>query len=97
VRSNDYARNPVDHGAWLYACDDGEQVLIVQPTPCRITCSASNPTSREFSTSFKLPLMASLAGDASLYHRVHCHRTGGDRSRWRGAAVADPGKAFGNQ
>ena len=27
VRSNDYYRQPVDPGAWLYACDDGEQIL----------------------------------------------------------------------
>jgi glyoxylase-like metal-dependent hydrolase (beta-lactamase superfamily II) len=27
VRSNDFARQPVDPGAWLYACDDGEQIL----------------------------------------------------------------------
>ena len=27
VRSNDFSRQPVDPGAWLYACDDGEQIL----------------------------------------------------------------------
>ena len=26
VRSNDYLRQPVDHGAWLYACGAGEQI-----------------------------------------------------------------------
>ena len=27
VRSNDFFRQPADHGAWLYACDDGEQII----------------------------------------------------------------------
>src|SRR4029077_20992625 len=27
VRSNDFSRLPLDPGSWLYACDDGEQIL----------------------------------------------------------------------
>ena len=42
VRSNDFYRQPVDPGAWLYACDDGEQILDRPETTCRTTCSGSS-------------------------------------------------------
>ena len=31
VRSTDFARQPIDHQTWLFACDDGEQILDRAP------------------------------------------------------------------
>ena len=67
VRSNDYARQPVDHGAWLYACDDGEQILDRPDDFVPHYLFGKQPYAREFSQKYKLPLMASLAGQASVY------------------------------
>ncbi len=48
VRSNDYSRNPVDHGAWLYACDDGEQILDRAPDVVPNYLFGKQPYAKEY-------------------------------------------------
>ena len=67
VRSQDYARQPVDHGAWLYACDDGEQILGRAPDVVPNFLFGRQPFVREFSQKYNLPLAASLMGPPSMY------------------------------
>ena len=67
VRSNDYARQPVDHGAWLYACDDGEQILDRAPDYVPHYLFGKQPFAREFAKKYNLPVAASLMGAASMY------------------------------
>ena len=64
VRSNDYVRQPVDHGAWLYACDDGEQILDRAPDYVPHYLFGKQPFAREFAKKYNLPLAASLMGAA---------------------------------
>jgi cyclase len=67
VRSNDFVRQPVDHGAWLYACDDGEQILDRAPDYVPHYLFGKQPFAREFAEKYNLPLAASLMGAASIY------------------------------
>ena len=67
VRSNDYLRQPVDHGAWLYACDDGEQILDRAPDYVPHYLFGKQPFAREFAQKYKLPVAASLMGAATMY------------------------------
>ena len=67
VRSNDYSRQPVDHGAWLYACDDGEQILDRAPDYVPHYLFGKQPFAREFAQKYSLPVAASLMGAASMY------------------------------
>jgi glyoxylase-like metal-dependent hydrolase (beta-lactamase superfamily II) len=67
VRTNDFARQPVDPGAWLYACDDGEQVLDRPDDSVPNYLFGKQPYVREFSTRYKLPLAASLLGGVTMY------------------------------
>jgi glyoxylase-like metal-dependent hydrolase (beta-lactamase superfamily II) len=67
VRSNDYYRQPVDPGAWLYACDDGEQILDRPPDYVPHYLFGRQPYAREFASRHQLPLEASLLGAASMY------------------------------
>ncbi|MSO30528.1 MAG: MBL fold metallo-hydrolase [Acidobacteria bacterium] len=67
VRSNDYSRQPVDHGAWLYACDDGEQILDRKPDYVPHYLFGKQPFAREFAQKYSLPVAASLMGAASMY------------------------------
>jgi cyclase len=67
VRSNDYARVPVDHQAWLYACDDGEQILDRAPDYVPHYLFGKQPYVREFSQKYNLPLAASVMGAPSMY------------------------------
>ena len=50
MRTTDFSRQPIDHGSWLFACEDGEQVSTARPTTCRIICSAKTPFSRRCAT-----------------------------------------------
>jgi len=67
VRSNDFSRQPVDPGAWLYACDDGEQILDRPKDYVPNYPFGKQPFAREFSTRNKLPLAASLLGGVTMY------------------------------
>ena len=67
VRSNDYYRQPVDPGAWLYACDDGEQILDRPADAIPHYLFGQQPYAREFSGRYKLPLAASLLGGVTMY------------------------------
>ena len=60
-------RQPVDHGAWLYACDDGEQILDRAPDYVPHYLFGKQPFAREFAKKYNLPLAASLMGAASMY------------------------------
>lgn len=67
VRSNDFYRQPVDPGAWLYACDDGEQVLDRRPDDVPHYLFGKQPFVREFSERYGLPPAASLLGAVTMY------------------------------
>ena len=67
VRSSDFARQPVDPGAWLYACDDGEQILDRADDFVPHYLFGKQPFVREFSTRYKIPLAAGLLGAVTMY------------------------------
>jgi len=67
VRSSDYYRQPVDPGAWLYACDDGEQILDRPDDSVPHYLFGKQPFVREFATRYKLPLAAALLGGVTMY------------------------------
>src|SRR5688572_25493664 len=71
VRSTDFARLPVDPGAWLYACDDSEQVLDRPEDDVPNYLFGQQPFVREFATRYKLPLAASLLGGVTMYPELN--------------------------
>jgi glyoxylase-like metal-dependent hydrolase (beta-lactamase superfamily II) len=67
VRSNDYVRQPGDHHAWLYACDDGEEIVGRAPDAVPSYPLGKQPFAKEYSDRYKLPFVASLSGAESMY------------------------------
>jgi glyoxylase-like metal-dependent hydrolase (beta-lactamase superfamily II) len=67
VRSNDYFRQIVDHGSWLYACDDGEQILDRAPDVVPNYPFGKQAYAKEYSERHKVPLAASLLGAPTMY------------------------------
>src|SRR5690606_16087132 len=67
VRSNDYYRQPVDPGAWLYACDDGEQILDRREDEVPHYLFGKQPYVKEFAARYRLPPAASLLGSLTMY------------------------------
>ena len=71
VRSNDYYRQPVDPGAWLYACDDGEQILDRPEDAVPHYLFGKQPYVREFGARYKIPLAAGLLGGVTMYPELN--------------------------
>src|SRR5579862_9139334 len=67
VRSNDFYRSPSDHHSWLYACDDGEQVVGRAPDSVPNYLFGKQPFAKEFAQRYKLPLIAGMGGPESMY------------------------------
>src|SRR5678816_271564 len=67
VRSNDYYRTPIDHGTWLYACDDSEQIVGRAPDVVPHYDFGKQPYAREYSERHKLPLGVAWTGAPSMY------------------------------
>jgi len=67
VRSNDYFRQVNDHHGWLYACDDGEQILDRPADKVPNYLFGQQPYADEFAKVYKLPLIAGVGGAESVY------------------------------
>jgi glyoxylase-like metal-dependent hydrolase (beta-lactamase superfamily II) len=67
VRSDDFFRQPTDHGAWLYACDDGEQIIGRAPDVVPNYPFGAQPFAKEYSQKYKIPLLSGIAGAPSIY------------------------------
>jgi glyoxylase-like metal-dependent hydrolase (beta-lactamase superfamily II) len=67
VRSNDYVRQPGDHHAWLYACDDGEEITGRAPDVVPNYLFGKQPFAKEYSEKYKIPLIATFEGAESMY------------------------------
>lgn len=67
LRTTDMARSIRNPDAWLYACDDGEQVVgrPVDQVPGYLY--GKNPYLREFSKKYDIPLIGALGGPETLY------------------------------
>lgn len=62
VRSTDFARQPIDHQTWLFACDDGEQILDRAPDRVPNYAFGENPFVGEVRDRHKIPMAAYLGG-----------------------------------
>ena len=67
-KSVTFLRKDDDPGAWLYACDDGEQILSRSHDPTEVPYYAwgKHPFEREFSQKFQVPLRAALGGPETI-------------------------------
>ena len=62
VRTTDFFRQPSDHQSWLFACDDGEQILGRAPEDVPNYLFGENPFVKEFGDKYRVPLAAYLGG-----------------------------------
>jgi cyclase len=67
MRTTDMTRTTRDPEAWLYACDDGEQVLGRANDQVPSYLFGQNPYLREFSDKYHIPLLAALGGAETSY------------------------------
>jgi cyclase len=65
IRTTDFFRQPLDHQNWLFACDDGEQILGRAPDDVPNYAFGENPFVKEFGDKVRIPLSAHLGGPES--------------------------------
>ncbi|HEX5230213.1 MAG TPA: hypothetical protein VFW44_21020, partial [Bryobacteraceae bacterium] len=66
-RTYTLGRNIKEPDAWLYACDDGEQILGRREDQVESYFWGRHPFLREFAQKHKIPLLATLGGSETMY------------------------------
>jgi glyoxylase-like metal-dependent hydrolase (beta-lactamase superfamily II) len=69
-RTYTLARNAKEPDAWLYACDDGEQILGRREDQVESYAWGQHPFLREFADSKHIPLIATLGGPETMYPEI---------------------------
>jgi len=69
TKTSQLSRYIKDPGAWLYACDDGEQILSRSQDPTEVPnyLWGHHPALREYSEKHKVPLLGALGGAETMY------------------------------
>src|SRR5215471_9554344 len=67
TRTYTLMRNAKEPDGWLYACDDGEQILGRREDQVESYLWGRHPFLREFADSKKIPLLATLGGPETMY------------------------------
>ncbi len=67
IRSTELIRSSRDPDSWLYACDDGEQIVGRADDQVPHYLFGQYPYLREYSDRFKVPLLAALGGADTMY------------------------------
>ena len=67
IRTTDFYRQPTDHQSWLFACDDGEQILGRAADVVPNYLFGEHPFLKEYEKKYKVPLAASLGGVETGY------------------------------
>jgi glyoxylase-like metal-dependent hydrolase (beta-lactamase superfamily II) len=66
-RTYTLVRNVKEPDAWLYACDDGEQILNRPEDQVESYQWGQHPFLREFSEKYQVPLLGTLGGPETMY------------------------------
>src|SRR5439155_1415720 len=67
IRTTELIRSSRDPDSWLYACDDGEQIVGRADDQVPHYLFGQYPYLREYSERFKVPLLAALGGPETMY------------------------------
>ena len=67
IRSTDMRRYVTNPDAWLYACDDGEQVIGRPDDQVPGYLFGANPYVREYADKYGIPLLGAMGGPESIY------------------------------
>lgn len=67
IRTSDMVRYAKDPDAWLYACDDGEQIVGRRDDQVPSYLFQQNPYLREFADKYRIPLLGALGGPETIY------------------------------
>jgi len=67
IRTSEIVRYTKDPDAWLYACDDGEQIVGRRDDQVPGYLFGKNPYLREFADKYRIPPLGALGGPETMY------------------------------
>jgi len=67
VKTTDFFRQPIDHQAWLFPCDDSDQIAGRAPDDVPNYLFGQNPFVNEYGTTHQVPLLGHLGGPDTIY------------------------------
>ncbi len=67
IRTTDFYRQPTDPGAWLFPCDDGEQIAGRAPDQVPNYLFGAHPYLDEYAEKNQVPLIGALGGEETMY------------------------------
>jgi glyoxylase-like metal-dependent hydrolase (beta-lactamase superfamily II) len=70
VRTTDFFRQHADHQSWLFACDDGEQILGRAQDSVPNYLFGENPFIKEYGDKYHVPAAAYLGGAETAYPEI---------------------------
>ena len=93
LRTSDMRRLDREPDAWLYACDDGEQIVGRPVDQVPHYLFGKNPYLREYSDKYKLQLLSSLGGPEVVYPEFSAKLTDTAAAEAAARAMLVPSKA----
>ena len=74
IKTTDFFRQPVDPGAWLFPCDDGEEVFGRAPDQVPNYLFGAHPYLDEYAKRYGVPLLGALGGAETMYGEFEAKR-----------------------
>ena len=91
IRTTDFYRQPVDPGAWLFPCDDSEQIVGRAPDQVPSYLFGKHPYLDEYSKKNQVPLIGALGGVETLYREFESKLASVSDAKARELTVPVPG------
>jgi glyoxylase-like metal-dependent hydrolase (beta-lactamase superfamily II) len=91
IRTTDFYRQPTDPGAWLFPCDDGEQIFGRAPDQVPNYLFGKHPFLDEYAKKNQVPLIGALGGSETLYREFEAKLTANTDAQARELTHPTPG------
>jgi glyoxylase-like metal-dependent hydrolase (beta-lactamase superfamily II) len=91
IRTTDFYRNPTDPGAWLFPCEDSEQVTGRAPDQVPNYLFGEHPYLTEYATKNEIALLGALGGAETMYGEFEARLKTATEAEARALTVPAPG------
>ena len=91
IKTTDFYRQPTDPGAWLFPCDDAEQVFGRAPDQVPNYLFGTHPFLDEYAQRYAVPLLAALGGAETIYGDLEAKLQTATDADARARTVPSPG------
>lgn len=94
IRTTDFYRQPTDPGAWLFPCDDSEQIIGRAPDQVPNYLFGAHPYLDEYAMRNQVPLLGALGGPETMYAEFEGKAQAATDAQARALTVPAPGPSL---